>query len=283
MEANSTQPAPDAQGAALGNVSLCSNLMRSPQVFNQYGPTIEGLARDLMIWAAWNGAKEATLNVRQFAKMFGYSTAFLFKRISTEQQAELAKSKMGPEFKDRIGYALAKLYLQRLSFPTSAPYTSKDESGVERTYSGLVLIKNLTTRSSRLGTFYKFELSGSFLNNCRKRYQTFSLDTYLLLRDDSGKAYSSARKLFLHLCWKRKVWDKAKKQPGVRPSLCQYDELTSIAGFSYGHDKRSAHVLRQLLDTLADRPGVQMSGEVVKDHESEQYRVNLKRHPSTEK
>lgn len=267
--------------AVLGSVSLCSNLMRAPQVFDQYGPSIAGVARDLVIWAAWNGSKQVRLNVKQFAEMFGYTRAFLFKRINETQETELRRSKFGPEFKDMIGYALAKLQVQNLVFPDAAPYVAADAEGVTRKYRTLTIIRNLTSKTSRTGTSYEFEISAAFLGNCRKRYQSFNLDTYLQLKDTQSRAYSSGRKMYLHLCWKRKVWDASKKQKGVRPSEAKFDELIDVAGFTRKDERRTAHEVRQLLEDLAHLPGVRMSAEVAKDYQTEQYGVTMKRHAPT--
>lgn len=267
--------------AVLGNVSLCSNLMRTPQVFDQYGPSVAGVARDLVIWAAWNGSKHVRLNVKQFAEMFGYTRAFLFKRVEEAQATELKRSKFGPEFKDIIGYALAKLQVQNLVFPDAAMYVATDEGGVTRNYKTLTVIRNLTSKTNRTGTTYEFEVSAAFLGNCRKRYQSFSLDTYLQVRDHKARAYSSGRKMYLHLCWKRKVWDASKKQKGVRPSEAKFDELADVAGFTRKDERRTAHEVRQLLEDLAHLPGVRMSAEVTKDYQTEQYGVTMKRHTPT--
>lgn len=270
---------------------MCSNIMRDPAVFDTYGPTFSNVARDVAIWIAMQHQTEAVLPVRAFAKMFGYSDAFLFKRVTSEQLKELKRSGFGPEIKDVIGYTLAKLTVQRLIFPQG--YFAVGVEGQEevKKYEGLTIINELSAHTSRKGTYYSFKASRTFLANCHKRFQKFDLNTYTSLSSDRGNALTAARKMYLHLVWKRKVWDAAKKSPGVKPSFSLFNELVRVAGFDRSETKktsektakaRAAHQLRELLASLAELPGVNMSAVVEYQEHSEDYSVQFKRHLTAE-
>lgn len=270
---------------------MCSNIMRDPAVFDTYGPSISNVARDVAIWIAMQHHEETVLPVRAFAKMFGYTDAFLFKRIKPEQAKELKKLGFGPELKDVIGYTLAKLTVQRLIFPQG--YFAVGVEGMEevKRYDGLTIINQLEVHTSRKGTYYSFKASRSFLKNCHKRFQLFDLATYTKIKGEDGHALPSARKMYLHLVWKRRVWDKTKKEPGVKPSYSLFDELVRVAGFDRSENKktspkaakaRAAHQLRDVLATVADLPGVQMSAVVEYQEHSEDYTVQFRRHLTAE-
>jgi hypothetical protein len=270
---------------------MCSNIMRDPAVFDTYGPSFSNVARDVAIWIAMQHHQEAVLPVRAFAKMFGYTDAFLFKRVKPEQMKELKRLGFGPEIKDTIGYTLAKLSVQNLVFPQG--YFAVGVEGAEevKKYSVLNIIKELRSHTSRKGTYYSFLASRTFLANCHKRFQKFDLATYTSLSSDRGNALSAARKMYLHLVWKRKVWDKTKKAPGVKPSFSLFDELIRVAGFERqatsktsekAANARAATQLRELLDSLADVPGVEMSAKVEYQEFSENYTVQFSRHSVAE-
>lgn len=258
------------------NIFLDSHLMRCPQVFEQYGPSIEGITRDLALWMAWNRAKQAQLNVKQFAEMFGYTRAFLMKRVSPEQQAWLTRKKFGPEFKDLIGYALAVMAIERLNFPDAAPFSAELPDGERRTYKLMPLIGDtVTTETTRRGTSYFFEISRSFLTNCEKRYKEFDLNEYLALKTSDGRAWSAGRKMFLHLGWKRSEWDRASAEDNHRHKGSKYDELLAVAGINRANEARTAHQLRQLLEDVGAFPRVAMSSEVGIDYSTGVYRVEF--------
>jgi hypothetical protein len=265
---------------------MCSNIMRDPAVFDTYGATFAGIARDVAIWVAMQHEQEAVLPVRAFARMFGYSDAFLFKRLEAGHMKELKRLGFGPEIKDNIGYTLAKLTVQRLIFPQG--YFAVGVEGPEqvRKYDGLTIINQLSVHTSRKGTYYSFKASRTFLANCHKRFQKFDLNTYTSLVTGRGNAMSAARKMYMHLVWKRKVWDAAKKAPGVKPSYSLYDELVRVAGFERvatektsekTANARAAHQLRELLKLLHKLPGVEMLGAVEYHEHSENYTVRFTR------
>jgi hypothetical protein len=259
---------------------MCSNIMRDPAVFDAFGPSVANVARDIAIWVAVQHHPEATLPVRQFAKMFGYSDAFLFKRVSSDQAKELKRLGFGPEIKDVIGYTLAKMTVQQLIF--SNGYQAVGIDGIEqvRTYQAIGLLRQLNVHTSRKGTYYSFKVSGTFLANCHKRFQKFDLATYTSLTTGRGNAYSAARKLYLHCVWKRRVWDVAKKEPGVKPSMSIFAELVKVAGLDYKDEARTAHELRELLELVATLPGVEMSATV--EQLAGTYSVQFRRHTSAE-
>lgn len=270
---------------------MCSNIMRDPAVFDTYGPSFSNVARDVAIWIAVQHHHEAVLPVRAFAKMFGYTDAFLFKRVKPEQMKELKRLGFGPEIKDVIGYTLAKLTVQRLIFPNK--YFAVGVEGQEQVaeYSGLTIINGLRAHTSRKGTYYSFMASRTFLANCHKRFQKFDLAVYTSLTSERGNALSAARKMYMHLVWKRKVWDNAKKAPGVKPSYSLFDELIRVAGFErQATDKttekaanaRAATQLRDLLELLADVPGVEMRAKVEYQEFSENYTVQFTRNSVAE-
>lgn len=260
-------------------IFLCSSIMRSPQVFDQYGPTVGGLARDLAIWIAWNRAKnagnEAQLNVKQFREMFGYSHGFLFKPVTPEQKEWLKAKQFGKEFKDLLGFTLAKMYIEKLNFPSAAQYSAENEGGVRVDYTGINLIGAVSTVTTKRGTSYFFKVSKSFLNNCEKWYREFDLNEYLAIVATNGRAWSSGRRTFLHLAWKRTSWDQAPAKNSWKYEVSQYDELLAVAGFNYASDKRTAHQLRQLLEDIGTMPRVAMIPEVTHQLESDSYKVKF--------
>ena len=262
------------------NISLCSSIMRAPQVFAQY-EGVEGLARDLTIWMAWNRAPEARLNIRQFAEMFGYSHAYLFKKVNDAQKAWLKLKQFGPEVKDVIGFTLAKMFTEALIFPKAAPFVTKEGDQIQE-YEGMRILRGKAyTQKSARGTSYGFYPNPDFLKNCEGgRYQAFQLNEYQELKSPTAKAWSSGRKMFLHLAWKRGVWDAAKDPEHPRHQVAQYDELLSIAGFvrrTGNAEARQAFELRQLLEDLSCFPSIQMTAEVIHNHDTGKYEVRFTR------
>jgi hypothetical protein len=253
--------------------------MRSPQVFDQYGPTIAAVARDLVIWCAWNKAREAQLNVKQFGEMFGYSKGFLFKRVNAEQAAWLKLKEFGPEFKDVIGYTLARLSIEKMNFPKAAQYIAEDEKGTKTQYKMLGVISEVTTQTTRRGTSYFFRLSRTFLNNCQGgRYRSFDLAEYLNLKLTSGNAWSAGRKMYLHLVWKRGAWDQAPHGKKKLHELAQYDELLAVAGYTRSNPTRQAHELHELLKSVAAAPGIAMLPDVKLIYETGAYEVSFSKY-----
>lgn len=267
-------------------VRLCSNIMREPQIFDncigpfvkdQIGPSVAGLCRDIMIWAAWNGSQYATLNVKQFAEMFGYSRPYLFKKLEPETIKNL-KNAGFPKIKDRLGYALAKLVATNLTFAEG--YTAVGPGGLEQrvTTSGVQLLQNVTVATSRLGTVFSIQVAKAFLDNCNKStyFQRFNLADYISFTQGNSHAYSAARRMYLHLIRKRRVWDNAKKAPGVKPSVSNFEKLCAVAGFEYANPRRNAEELRNLLKLVGAAPGVKLSAEI-KAEEGGKYSVKFTR------
>lgn len=269
------------------NIFLDSNFMRCPQVFDQYGPSIEGLTRDLVIWMAWNKAKQAQLNLKQFREMFGYSHAFLFKKVSLDQESWLRRKKFGQEFKDLIGYALAVLAIERLNFPEQVGYSARNDEGQRQKYKFLSVIGNdVTTTTTRRGTSYFFEVSKALLGNSEEWYKAFDLHEYLQLKAPNGSAWTAGRRMFLHLAWKRSEWERAEKEgKDTRPhESSQYDELLAVAGIrrratdkttSAAAAAKEAAQLREVLSDVGKFPRVNMTSEVSFNYSTGVYEVRF--------
>lgn len=261
-------------------VALPSSILRAPYVFEKYG-SVEGLTRDLAIWMAWNGATDARLNVKQFARMFGYSDAYLFKKANDEQKEWLKVNNFGAEFKDVLGYALAKMSLELLNFPRKAAYIAKDAgSGEWVEYQSFQFIYALTTQTTRLGTNYFFKIHDLFLNCCigekdQLRYQRFDLDEYLSLKSTNGKAWPAGRRAYLHLAWKKATWKAAAAKDKHKHEVAQLDEILRIAGFNYADQKRTIHQVRQLLNDLSTFSCVMMLPDIKHNMESGSYDVRF--------
>jgi hypothetical protein len=260
-------------------VSLPSSIMRAPYVFEKY-EGVEGLTRDLAIWMAWNGAESARLNVKQFSKMFNYSDAYLFKKASPAQLEWLRVNNFEKEFKDVLGYALAKMSLELLNFPRKAAYVAKGEDGEWVEYQSFQFIYNLTTQTTRLGTNYHFKIHDLFLQ-CVKgekdklRYQEFDLNDYLELKSTNGKAWSAGRRAFLHLAWKSAAWELATAKDKHKHEKAQLEEILKVAGFNYAQQARTIHQVRLLLQDLCCFPDVMLTGEVNHNAESGTYEVTF--------
>jgi hypothetical protein len=231
-----------------------------------------------MIWAAWNESEYARLNVKQFAEMFGYSRPYLFKKLDSETIKKLNAAGF-PQIKDTIGYALAHLVFRNLVF--SEGYVSVSPGGsLEKsvTSRAVNLLQSVTVTTTRTGTVFTIQVARPFLDNCSRsqHYQRFNLADYTRFTHSRGQAYSAARKLYLHLLRKRRVWDNAKKAPGVKPSLSNFDKLCAVAGLSYADPKENARELRKLLELVGDSRGIKMTAEVTAEAEGK-YSVQFKR------
>jgi hypothetical protein len=254
--------------------------MRAPYIFEQYNtvkregeaqPSIEGLARDLVIYLAWNRAENVILNAREFGKLFGYSHAYLYKKCTPEQTAWLKhKGFNTADFKDLITYTLAKLYIEVANFPQAAPMSypvlDADSGKVlsrEESYEGLQFITKATVSKSFRGTTYTFRQNQVHIINCATRYRCFDLNEYLMLKSTSGKAWTSGRRMFMHLVWKRGAWDSAiENGRGRGHERAQLVELLRVAGLNYADEKRQIHELRGLLDDLSLFADIMMTAEI---------------------
>jgi hypothetical protein len=261
----------EVEAKPVDNIQLCSAVMRAPYVFEQYGPLvggpsgIEALARDLVIYLAWNRVEQVRLNVREFAKLFGYSHAYLFKKLTDDQKAWLKLKEFNPAtHKNLITYTLAKLFIEQANFPKDAPLSLPTQEGQRiEVYDGLQFISKIWVGSDRAGTTYKFFMHPGFLQNCKEWYQEFDLNEYLELKSTSGRAWSAGRRMYLHLAWKRGVWNEAiSKGRGRGHEKAQLDELLRVAGFKYKDEARQIHELRQLLDDLALFAAIKMHAEI---------------------
>jgi hypothetical protein len=261
-------------------VNLPSSIMRAPYVFEKYG-SVEGLVRDIVIWIAWNEAPEARLNLRQFAKMFGYTDAYLFKKVNPDQKAWLKLNNFGPEFKDVIGYALAKMSVDLMNFPRKAAFVARPEGSEEWVeYQTLPIIYSLTSQTSRLGTNYWFKVHELFLSCItgekeRLRYQTFFLTEYLELRSASGKAWAAGRRMFMHLAWKRGVWKAAAAKDKRKHETGQLDEIERVANFKHADPRRTVWETKELMKKLKDLNSVQVLGTLEYSLETETYKVKF--------
>jgi hypothetical protein len=230
-----------------------------------------------MIWAAWNESQFARLNVKQFSEMFKYSRAYLFKRLDEKTIKNLAAAGF-PQIKDRLGYALAHLVARNLVFTEG--YTAVGEKGLESavTSRGIQLLKSVTVTTSRAGTVFTIEVAKQFLDNCKKSsfFQRFTIEDYTRFTHSQGQAYNAARKMYLHLLRKRRVWDNSKKAPGVKPSFSNFTKLLNVAGFAYADNKDNARELKNLLKLVGAAPGVKMQATVEPD-EAGGYTVQFKR------
>ncbi len=275
---------------ALGAVKirLDSNLMREPQVFDQLGDLAGGIARDLLLFAAWNNAQHTRLHVPEFCEMMGYNRKHLMRKITDDQVKELLTAGWHeddvPVLSNTIGYTLGKMATKLLLFAPPRLATAENDAKKLGRYTNkrMVSAVNLDKRST--GTVVHFEVDNEVLENCRKRYETIDLQEYLSLRTPGGEKNPNghpddqARRMYLRLRWKRQFWDSKHNAPGIYPSKDSYRELLAVAGLSnYGSEKLAASKLRKLLERIGAMPSIMMIPRVTLNHALGVYEVTWAR------
>lgn len=271
-------------------VRICSSILREPQIFDKLGDLAGGIARDLVIWAAWNNVEENVFMLPHFCEVMGYSRQHLLKKIGKAHTKILIEDKGLPAraaevLGNSVGYALAMLATTVFTFTTTKPprVNGKGEEKGESIRMGFEnTISEIDLEVKRTGTVVKFKLNQQLLARCRSIYQTIILEEYLSLRTDKGQPDDAARKLYLRLMWKRKYWDKTKPQKGYYPSRDSYDDLKKVVRLGYAQEARNAYELRKLLERVGQLPGVSMIPTVELEQLSGKYQVSWRRYNITE-
>jgi hypothetical protein len=274
-------------------IRLSSRLLREPQVFDDLGEMASGLARDLVLWAAWNNTEHIILHVPEFCKMFGYSRTHLFRPLQNQKYKDRLKQVVKKEeyvelFNNTLGWTLVCMLKVNLTFASKRPASITPEGELtpeENIWKGLQILTELSLteegfEKKKTGSVVRMTLNPKIIQSSRTKYQTLVLEDYLSLKTPGGHADDQARKMYLRCLWKRRYWDKATPRQGFYPSRDNYDDLLAIARINVNErtrDKQNALLLRKLLNRIGKLPSVDMTPRVTLDPKTGAYRVDWTR------
>jgi hypothetical protein len=265
-------------------IRVCSKILQEPQVFDRLGDLAGGIARDLVLWAAWNNSELATMHLGQFAKMFGYNRQHLLRKVLPAHLARLQERGWHPddaaELNNSLGYALGILAVQPLIFRTEKAAKVSASGQLTPASSKTQFIPTISEvyfNKHASGTVIRFKLDPQLLQRCKTVYQSISLNDYLTLKTPGGHPDDQARKLYLRMAWKRRLWDKATVAPGVKPSLDSYEQLKAVCGLVFKDEAKNACLLRALLKRVGELGSVKLGAEVTLNKDTRQYKVKLKK------
>lgn len=260
--------------------------MREPQRLETMGNLAAGLARDLLLWAAWNNSTLAILHLPEFCKMFGYQRQHLLRPLDEKKQKRLKKAVL-PEDVERLNFTLGWTVLAmakyNLIFYTNSegriPLTLSKKTRVCR-YQSLQILTDFSPETCitkyKTGTVATMHFSERFIYNCREFYQVVDLPEYLSLVTATGKPDDQARRLYLHMTWRRQIWDGiAIPNKNFNPAKPDYYELLSVAGLKFADAKKNAALLRALLKKVCQLPSVSCSWDVTHEPLQNTYKVQL--------
>lgn len=268
-------------------IRLDSNIMREPQRLDDMGNLASGIARDLILWAAWNGTTDVILHLPQFCEMFGYQRKHLLRPLDEKKLdkiKKLYKAEHVPNLNNSLGWTLMNMSRWNLVFYVNSkgriPLNASKKS-LKCRYQSLRIISQLQPESCiekfKTGTVARMVFDQQLIYNCRDFYQEVTLEDYLSLCTDKGQADDKARRLYLHMAWLRQLWDGVAIPKGYDPSKPDYHELLRVAGLDYSLDKKNATLLRGLLNRVGALASVQLEATVTHDAALNTYSVKLKK------
>ncbi len=229
-------------------IHVNSNLLREPRLFDnlrdvvgavaekkddklpRLGGQVGRLARDLILYAAWNGAKVVRLHVPEFCAMFDYDRAMLLRKTTPAQNQEMRACSL-PEhllkhYGNFLGYTLVKMGNYNFLW---AERTGDSRDTSVRPHQIVEKIAAPCIRRKR-GSYVEFTVSTDIVEQDRARYQKIYIADYLALRTKGGHAWDDARTLYLRVRWKRAWWDAPKVPKEPHPSRDSYKALVAAAG-----------------------------------------------------
>lgn len=263
-------------------VRLCSNLLREPQVFDEYGELGSGIARDLIIYGIMGDKEETVLHLPEFCKAMGYNRQLLMKPMSDEQKDWLREHKFTERqievARVQIGFVLLRMGKQTVHFAKEKERKDGQKPRKTMRFDFKQLISQVDIDILSTGTLLYYTIDRDVLAHSRgKWYQTLTLPDYLNFKTAAGRADHQARKMYLRLVWKRRYWDKTPKREGFYPSQDDYDELKAVAGLNFTDEKQNATRLRKLLKRVGAAPSVKMIPTVKLNQVDGKYYVTWKR------
>lgn len=268
---------------------LSAAFLSRPQLFDRLSP-LSGLCRDLLIWAALKNKATVKLSVRSFCQAFGYKQADLLRPCTPSEVAELSRLGMDRDsigvFSTNIGLVLGRLLVNNLVFPELREETTS-------TLRFTQLIEGVDIFGERKnGPEIKFQLGKELLADSRTTYHTLNLAEYLSVRTLSktcNEGYPSepdeaARKMFLHLSWKRQRWDYIEKagklSEGSDPGKSDYLDLLRVAGLANREAAAAQEVanqLRRILERVSVMPSIRMQLSMAQVDGKEKYEISWTR------
>ena len=267
-------------------IRLDSNIMREPQRLRDMGNLAAGIGLDVLLWGAWNNSTLGLLHVPDFCEMFGYQRKHLLRPVDDKKKVRLGKVLKTPEHLENLGNSLGWTLLAmskyNLVFYTNAqgriPLNLSKKTKDCR-YQSLTLLESLDPdtciKKHKTGTLATVEFSERFIYNCREFYQEVDLTDYLSLKTAAGHADDQARRMYLHMTWRRQLWDGMPVPKGYDPSKPEYDELLSVAGLAFTDPKQNAARLRALLKRVCVLPTVKLTATITHKPAIDRYEVLL--------
>ena len=270
-------------------IRLSAAFLSQPQLFDHLSP-LSGLCRDLLIWAALKNKATVKLSVRGFCQAFGYKQADLLRPCTPSEVVELSRLGIHREsidvFSNNIGLVLGRLLVNNLVFPEL-----REESTSLLHFTQLIEGVDIFGRSKRSPEI-KFRLGKELLADSRTTYHTLNLAEYLSVRmlsktckdGYSDEPDEAARKIFLHLSWKRQQWDYMEKasriSEGSDLGKSDYLDLLRVAGLvnqepAVVHDVASQ--LRRIIERISVMPSVRMQPSIALVDGKEEYEISWTR------
>lgn len=258
-------------------IHVNSNLLRQPQLFDKLcyvvgkptntpklGKQISRLARDLVLYAAWNKAPVVRLHIPEFCQMFGHDAPTLLKKATPAQKDEMRACSLPedliPYYSNYLGYVLVKM--ANYSFLWNKNSGKINDTSVDSHH---IVEKIDAPRIRRKrGSYVEFTVSLDIVQQNRRGYQTMWLEDYLaLVTAPGGYAWEAARRLYMRVVWKRRWWDYLEKEGLIRkddrPSHDDYTQLIAAAGIEAVSPLRvQASKLMAMLKRIGMLPSVCM-------------------------
>jgi hypothetical protein len=271
-------------------IRLSAAFLSRPQLFDHLSP-LKGLCRDLLIWVALKNKATVKLSLRGFCRAFGYKPADLLSPCTPSEVAELKYSGIHGEstkiFSTNIGVTLARLLRHNLAFPE----LREESTGTTLHFTKLTEGIDIYTKRES-GPEIKFKLGKELLADSRTTYHTFNLAEYLsvhLLGEAGEEGFASeldeaARKLFLHLSWKRQRWDYLERAHQLRqdsdPGKSDYVELLRVAGLANQEPAVAPAVgsqLRRILERVSGMSSIRMQLSMTSVEGGNEYDISWTR------
>ena len=279
---------------------VSSALLRRPWLFDHLSP-LPGLARDFLLWAILKNKATVKLSVPSFCQAFGYKRAALLRPCTPVELLEVRRGVAFGESEDSLNefsnvIGLVLFRLMRNNFYLPELQGKLPSRGISSTG----LLNGMTISYLKKGGFgINFKLGKELLADVRSTYHTLNLAEYLSIRMPSSMyetGYSSepddaARKMFLHLSWKRQWWDHMEKinklieaadrlGEGADPAKGDYQELLRVAGLANQKDipvQELAGQLRRLLERVGAMPSIRLLPHLAPVEGEEGYEVSWMR------
>lgn len=265
-------------------IYLSQRVTRQPDCFAQIDRNSD-LIRDVYIYlASMQQTKnvDVSLNVSEFAKLFGYSKGGLFKKLPLKDKRLAGIQDPSPQMRSIIGNAISRISSKILVFEEWNMAESRFDQIEER------LIQKVKFRGG-FSHSYEFNIfafmqrdiaagkthTGIFADT--KRFATkINLEDYCKLRGyEHGR---KLQKLYLYMCWACKT--------NIGKTLIDYHNLKRMLNVNFKQEGKNAWYIKMLLNTLEIETDLNFVSDVVasgtyynKEHKEDKknYKVKVRR------